>query len=52
MPTNDPSIGFTNTWYPEGFEHAVNYEIDERSVVKILSAPYFIAIVVIEFSSH
>jgi predicted nucleotidyltransferase len=43
MPTNDPSIGFTNIWYPEGFEKAVNYEIDERSVVKILSAPYFIA---------
>lgn len=43
MPTNDPSIGFTNIWYPEGFENAINYEIDERSVVKILSAPYFIA---------
>lgn len=43
MPTNDPSIGFTNIWYPEGFKNAVNYEIDERSVVKILSAPYFIA---------
>lgn len=43
MPTNDPSIGFTNIWYPEGFEKAVNYEIDERCIVKILSAPYFIA---------
>lgn len=43
MPTNDPSIGFTNRWYPEGFEQAVNYEIDEKNIVKILSAPYFIA---------
>lgn len=43
MPTNDPSIGFTNIWYPEGFEKAVNYEIDERKIIKILSAPYFIA---------
>jgi predicted nucleotidyltransferase len=43
MPTNDPSIGFTNIWYPEGFKNAVNYEIDERSIIKILSAPYFIA---------
>lgn len=43
MPTNDPSIGFTNIWYPEGFEKAVNYEIDERSIVKVLGAPYFIA---------
>ena len=43
MPTNDPSIGFTNIWYPEGFEKAIDYEIDERNVIKILSAPYFIA---------
>ena len=43
MPTNDPSIGFTNIWYPEGFKKAVDYEIDERNVIKILSAPYFIA---------
>jgi predicted nucleotidyltransferase len=43
MPTNDPSIGFTNIWYPEGFEKAVDHEIDERSIIKILSAPYFIA---------
>jgi predicted nucleotidyltransferase len=43
MPTNDPSIGFTNIWYPVGFEIAVDHEIDERSIIKILSAPYFIA---------
>lgn len=43
MPTNDPSIGFSNKWYSEGFTQAINYEIDERCTVKILSAPYFIA---------
>ncbi|HET6990101.1 MAG TPA: nucleotidyl transferase AbiEii/AbiGii toxin family protein [Bacteroidia bacterium] len=43
MPTNDPSIGFSNKWYPEGFDKAVNYVIDEGCIVKILSAPYFIA---------
>jgi predicted nucleotidyltransferase len=43
MPTNDLSIGFTNLWYPEGFDNAVNYEIDEINIIKILSAPYFIA---------
>ena len=43
MPTNDPSVGFTNIWYPAGFDKAVNYEIDERNIIKILSAPYFIA---------
>ena len=43
MPTNDPSIGFTNKWYAEGFERSVNYELDERNTIKILSGPYFIA---------
>ncbi len=43
IPTNDPSIGFTNIWYPEGFEHAIDYYIDEGNIIKILSAPYFIA---------
>jgi predicted nucleotidyltransferase len=43
MPTNDPSIGFSNKWYPAGFNHAVDYVIDKNCTVKILSAPYFIA---------
>ena len=43
MPTNDPSIGFTNRWYPEGFDNAVIYEINNGQVINILSAPYFIA---------
>lgn len=43
MPTNDPSIGFNNKWYPEGFNQAVDYIIEKGSAVKILSAPHFIA---------
>ena len=43
MPTNDLSIGFSNKWYPDGFNQAVDYAIDEQCTVKILSAPYFIA---------
>lgn len=43
MPTNDPSIGFSNRWYQEGFENSVDYKIDEHCSVKILGAPYFIA---------
>ncbi len=43
MPTDDSSIGFTNKWYPEGFKQAIDYVIDEKCTVKILSAPYFIA---------
>ncbi|MBL7916932.1 MAG: nucleotidyl transferase AbiEii/AbiGii toxin family protein [Bacteroidia bacterium] len=43
MPTADESIGFKNIWYPEGFKNAIDYKIDDRTTVKILSAPYFIA---------
>jgi predicted nucleotidyltransferase len=43
MPTKDSSIGFSNKWYPDGFNQAVDYIIDEGCTVKILSAPYFIA---------
>lgn len=43
MPTDDPTIGFHNKWYPDGFRHAINYAIDENHTVKILTSPYFIA---------
>lgn len=43
MPTSDPSIGFNNIWYPEGFEYAQNCELTDGNTIKILAAPYFIA---------
>ena len=43
MPTNDPTIGFNNPWYEDGFKHSVLHEIDDRHKVRILSGPYFIA---------
>jgi predicted nucleotidyltransferase len=43
MPTDDPSIGFKNIWYPKGFKNAISHQIDERCTVKILSPAYFIA---------
>ena len=52
MPTDDPSIGFTNRWYPEGFAQAVNYDIDEHCTVRILSAPYFVATKLEAFKSR
>jgi predicted nucleotidyltransferase len=42
MPTDDESIGFKNTWYPDAFKNAVDCAVDD-CIVKILSAPYFIA---------
>ena len=43
MPTDDPTIGFKNKWYPEGFDHAIDYDIDDVTAIKILSPAYFIA---------
>ena len=43
MPTSEDILGFSNVWYGGGFRNAVDYKIDEQHVVKIFSAPYFIA---------
>lgn len=43
MPTNDPTMGFTNKWYSDGFNSAIDHVIDETCTVKILTGPYFIA---------
>lgn len=43
MPTDDPSIGFNNIWYPKGYENAVNYLLDDGKQIRILTAPYFLA---------
>ena len=44
MPTTPESLGFSNRWYAEGFKNAIDYEIDDRNTVKILTSPYFIAV--------
>jgi predicted nucleotidyltransferase len=43
MPTDDPSIGFNNKWYPKGYEYAENYTLDNDQTIRILTAPYFLA---------
>ncbi|RFS18960.1 hypothetical protein DVR12_25485 [Chitinophaga silvatica] len=43
MPTNDPSIGFHNKWYPRGYELAQTYQFENSMTIRILSAPYFLA---------
>lgn len=43
MPTDDPSIGFNNKWYPKGYEYAENYTLDDGQTIRILTAPYFLA---------
>jgi len=43
MPTDDPSIGFNNRWYPKGYEYAQVYELNNGGTIRILTAPYFLA---------
>src|SRR5690606_5409755 len=43
MPTDDPSIGFSNKWYPKGYEHAENYTLDDGQTIRILTTPYLSA---------
>lgn len=43
MPTEDPSIGFNNKWYSNGYEYAENYTLDDGQIIRILTAPYFLA---------
>jgi len=43
MPTDDPSIGFKNKWYPKGYEDAENYTLDDGQTIRILTAPYYLA---------
>lgn len=43
MPMDEEALGFSNRWYQEGFQNAINYKIDDHYTVKIFSPPYFIA---------
>lgn len=43
MPINEEILGFSNSWYKDGFQTAIDYKIDDLNTVKILSPPYFLA---------
>lgn len=43
MPTDENILGFVNKWYVEGFKTAIDYVIDEKTIVKIFTSSYFIA---------
>ena len=35
--------GFSNKWYPEGFQTAINYSLEKDTDIKIFYLPYFVA---------
>ncbi len=43
MPTDPTVIGFSNRWYPEGFERAILFVLDGQTTIRIFSLPYFVA---------
>ena len=43
MPTDPKAIGFSNRWYPDGFATAQEIRLDDETIVKIFTLPYFVA---------
>jgi hypothetical protein len=43
MPTHPEAIGFSNRWYPDGFQHSIFYSLDKDNEIRIFSLPYFVA---------
>ena len=42
MPINPKILGFSNSWYKQGFETSVNIKVDELTV-RVFDLPYFFA---------
>ena len=43
MPTSPGILGFSNRWYPEAFQHAIEATIGTGHTIQIFTAPYFLA---------
>ncbi|MFW6189166.1 MAG: nucleotidyl transferase AbiEii/AbiGii toxin family protein [Planctomycetota bacterium] len=43
MPTDEDTLGFANRWHAAGTEHTVRHQIDDRTEISILPAPFFVA---------
>lgn len=43
MPTEGSVLNFKNSWYPDGYEHAIKVILPGGEEVRIFSLPYFLA---------
>lgn len=43
MPADLGLLGFNTRWYKDAIVHSMNYEIAKDTVIRLISAPYFIA---------
>ena len=43
MPIEESILGFSNSWYSEGFAHAIQFTLPDGTNIRILTAIYFLA---------
>lgn len=43
MPTDEKILGFSNQWYTDAMKEAVKYELPDKKIIKLVTAPYFLA---------
>jgi hypothetical protein len=52
MPTDENVLNFGNEWYPPALEHAQIYEVQPGEIIRLISAPYFLATKLAAFESR
>jgi hypothetical protein len=52
MPTEAAVLGFSNRWYPSAILHARPVPLGNGSIVRVVTAPYFIATKLEAFKSR
>jgi len=43
MPTDSAALGFTNRWYKDAIETALDYQLNNRMTIKLIKPEYFVA---------
>lgn len=43
MPTEEATLGFSNRWYREAFEHATRMALEATAPIRVVTAPFFLA---------
>jgi hypothetical protein len=43
MPTDPAILGFSNRWYPEAVKTATHVQLSDRILIRVISAPAFVA---------
>lgn len=52
MPTKGHILGFTNPWYLDGVKHAITYQLDSRTEIRIFDAVHFLASKIAAFQNR